>query len=180
MTSPRLATEIEVDPRTASVPVGADHSAIVNAEDYVRVQGYRWRPRVDYTGKVYAQTTVKGQSVYMHRLLLGPGVGLDVDHINDNGLDNRRSNLRVATRSQNKANTSKPKFRNGKPCTSVFKGVSWDRSRQQWQAKIGVAGRHRNLGRYNSEAEAARAYDAAALAAWGEFARLNFPAEVQS
>lgn len=177
MTSPKQAVATEIQPGVLAVRISADYVTIIDAADFDLIQGYRWRPRVGYRDKVYIQTSIRHDSLYMHRLILDPGAGLDVDHINDNSLDNRRSNLRVATRSQNKANTRKPQRQNGRPPSSVFKGVCWDKSRQLWNSKICVAGRTRNLGRYAIEAEAALAYDSAALAAWGEFAWINFPGE---
>jgi hypothetical protein len=109
--------------------------------------------------------------VYMHRLVIGAGPGDKVDHVNRDGLDNRRINLRLATSSQNSANRIADRRRNG--TSSAYKGVSWDKSRQRWTTYITVDGHHRHLGRYATELEAAAAYDAAAEEAWGDFARLN-------
>ena len=105
----------------------------------------------------------------MHRVILGllPGKP-DVDHHNHDRLDNRRSNLRVATRSQNNANQRK---RTG--TVSRFKGVWWIADRKKWGAQICVNGKHHRIGRFATEEEAAQAYNRAALAAWGEFALLN-------
>jgi hypothetical protein len=98
---------------------------------------------------------------------------LEVDHINHNGLDNRRSNLRLATPSQNNAN-QRP--RQDARLTSKYKGVYYDKSRGRWAATIHVDGRTRGLGRYDTEDAAAAAYDHAAAEVWGEFALLNQPA----
>lgn len=93
-----------------------------------------------------------------------------VDHINGITLDNRICNLRLATTSQNHMN--KRAKRNG---TSPFKGVTRLVDTALWQAHIRVNGKQKNLGKYLRQEDAARAYDAAARAHFGEFARLNFP-----
>lgn len=91
-----------------------------------------------------------------------------IDHINRDKGDNRLCNLRIATCSQNSANTN-PRSNT----TSRFKGVSWDKTNGKWFASITVNGRQKNLGRYDSEIDAARVYNNAAVRAFGSFARLN-------
>jgi AP2 domain/HNH endonuclease len=95
---------------------------------------------------------------------------MHVDHINGNGLDNRRTNLRPATSAENARNR-----RSQRGSSSPYKGVSWIRSRRNWRANLRVGDRLIHLGSYTDPADAARAYDAAALKYFGEFARLNFP-----
>ncbi|MFF3620002.1 AP2 domain-containing protein [Streptomyces sp. NPDC002467] len=170
--------EDHVDPKDGSirrVDVKGGHSALIDVADLPLVSQYTWRPLKGHNGKLYAYAMAGRSAVYMHRLIAGTPAGLETDHVNGDGLDNRRSNLRVATCSQNSANTWKPRRSDGSTATSRFKGVTWDRSRSKWQAKITVDQHCKSLGRYDSEEEAARAYDAAAAARWGAFARLNFP-----
>lgn len=161
-----------------TIRVGAAHVALVDAADYTRLACYNWRLLRGHKGKLYAHAKFGGASLYMHRMVAGTQPGYETDHINGDGLDNRRINLRTATASQNRANMGKPHLPEGRPSSSIYKGVSWVASRGRWLAAIHVNGRSRNLGRYTTEVEAARAYDRAALAAWGEFAKVNFPDEV--
>jgi hypothetical protein len=92
-----------------------------------------------------------------------------VDHRNRNGLDNQRHNLRVATHTQNRVNSG-PRSDN----RSGFKGVSFCKARNKWQAGLNSKRKYKFLGYFVSPEEAARAYDAAAKSLWGEFAFLNF------
>lgn len=159
----------------ARVPLVGGSSALVDACDFRSIAGLPWRLLRGHNGKQYAYARVGDVTTYLHRLILGAPQGLEVDHLSGDGLDNRRANLRLATQSQNSANSWKPRRADGAATTSQYKGVSWDRTRDRWQAKVTIHGVCRNLGRYDDEAEAARAYDAAALSAWGDFARVNFP-----
>lgn len=113
------------------------------------------------------------RSVLMHKLIFGPGESF-VDHVDRDKLNNRRSNLRAATRQQNGANRSK-----SAGCSSQYKGVSLNSRRDRWNAEIRVNGIARRLGSFplDREQDAARAYDAAAIEAWGEFAAVNLPQE---
>jgi hypothetical protein len=110
----------------------------------------------------------------MHRFLLLPERGVLVDHINGDGLDNRRMNLRLANHSQNAANRCKPQRSRS---TSRYKGVFFEASgkrKKRWRALIKVDGQTIHLGSYSEEIEAAVAYDIAAKKHFGEFAKLNF------
>lgn len=141
------------------------HLVLFDDQDAALVEQHRWAVLVSSKpGLFYALTSARKTDggwtkVLMHRLLL-PG-HRTVDHINHNGLDNRRTNLRAATGSQQGANQQP---RGG---SSQYKGVSWDKGRSKWFAKIEVDDRQRHLGRFASEVEAARA-------AWGSFALTNF------
>ncbi|MFD7705597.1 AP2 domain-containing protein [Streptomyces sp. NPDC059786] len=161
--------------QTCRIEIEKGHSVIIDRADEERIAPYSWHLLRGHNGKLYAYAQTKSGPVYMHRLIAKTPVGRETDHVNGDGLDNRRSNLRIATCSQNLANRWKPQRADGSTASSRFKGVSWDRSRSKWQSKITVNQHCKNLGRYDSEEEAARAYDAAALSHWGVFARLNFP-----
>ena len=158
------------------IPLAEGIVTVLDEADHPLVRAHKWYALHGSTGKIYAygRSTARA-SHYMHRLIMAAPSGVWIDHINGDGLDNRRANLRIATAGQNRANAGKNRHPSGKPRTSQYKGVNWDRSRGRWQAKIRADGHHRTLGRYDIEAEAARAYDAAARAHWGEFAFLNFP-----
>lgn len=108
----------------------------------------------------------------MHRLLIGAPDGICVDHANHDGLDNRRSNLRLAGQSNNSANTRRRAGRSG------FRGVHREDSR--WVAAIRVNYKTHRLGRFKQPEVAARAYDRAARRFFGSFATLNFPEELQN
>lgn len=145
--------------------------AIVDDDDFERVSELKWRACKGSKNKCwYARTseTICGHRgfTYMHHFVF-PGHE-ELDHKNRNGLDNRKSNLRPATSSQNQANREK---RAG--TSSRFKGVCWDNTGKKWKARIKCNRKERNLGLYDSEQEAARAYNRAAKEAFGEFAWLN-------
>lgn len=143
--------------------------ALIDDADAELVGRYSWHLHVTpHTNYADTWLTAPRRKVLMHVLLMGQR---GIDHINHDGLDNQRENLRVATQGQNLAN-QRP-IRGG---SSRYKGVSWHAQRSRWRADIRLAGRTRFLGYFTDQADAARAYDAAALTAWGEFAGLNFPA----
>ncbi len=122
----------------------------------------------------YAFTSIvfdgKQHSVSMHRVLTGMS-RLEVDHINGNGLDNRRANLRLASRGQNAQNA-----KIHRPTQSPYRGVIFNKAAKKWCASINVNGKRKHLGSFKTEIEAAVAYDKASLEFHGEFGRRNFPA----
>jgi hypothetical protein len=130
-------------------------------EDYLSFKKHSWR-----NCKGYAITGVKG--IQMHRLVLKAKSGQEVDHINGNPLDNRKSNLRFCTRSQNNMNAKK---RN--KCTSKYKGVDYrkeERGRnKKWRARIGST----FIGYFYDEISAAKAYNIKAKEIFNNYARLN-------
>lgn len=144
------------------IPLTQGYFAIVDDADYDYLNSLgSW-----HFDRYAKRVTRKDGVIYMHRLLIDAG-NQSVDHINGNKLDNRRSNLRVCTQQQNVHNT---RSRKG---TSKFKGVSWDKSRNQWKAVIGYNYRKIQIGRYATELEAATAYNEKARQLHGKYAVLN-------
>jgi hypothetical protein len=151
------------------IPLTQGKVTIIDDGDDALVSGHRWCARRTKCGdgnrvKWYAVSSRGGRTIYMHRLLMGEPAS-EVDHRDGDGLNNQRTNLRLASRQQNQVNSG--------PRSGRFKGVRWKANR--WQAEIKINYRLIYLGRFVDEEDAARAYDAAAFEAWGEFAYLNFP-----
>lgn len=158
------------------IPLTQGYVAVIDDEDFERLSGYIWRATVRHrkygNACVYAQRHVRrGDGVwtvqYMHSLISEAPAGMVTDHVDGDGLNNRRANLRVCTRSENQHN-SRP--RGG---TSRYKGVCWDSHAKKWKAYIAVCGKLHNIGLFARETDAAQAYDAAAMKLHGEFARIN-------
>ena len=156
------------------LPLSNGGYAKIDVEDVPRVQGRAWH--ISRGG--YVVSRVAGKGVRLHRHLMGDLVaGVECDHINGDPLDNRRCNLRPATRGQNRSNTRKERG-----CLSQYKGVTLDRRRAgKWRAQINNldpnTGRQKNthLGTYDLPIYAALAYDAEARKRYGEYAKCNFP-----
>lgn len=146
--------------------------ALIDEEDFDDINQFKWcAARSRNHWYALRRDYQSGKSVLMHRQLLNvvdAGTEIKVDHINNNGLDNRRFNLRLATNSQNLANSFSA-F--GK---SKYKGVSPGWKSGKWRAGIKLNYISIHLGTYNSEEEAALAYDKAARDLFGEYAQLNF------
>jgi hypothetical protein len=159
------------------IPITGGLEVIVDDEEYHRITlDYSWSKHyTKYT--YYARAKVRGATpkkwVYMHRVIMDCPNDMEVDHINGNGLDNRKENLRICTSTGNNRNISKRHLINGTPATSQFKGVCWHERRNKWWARGWVNGNSNDLGHFPIEADAARAYNNFALEHFGVFAKLN-------
>jgi hypothetical protein len=144
---------------------------IVDNEDYEELSKYKWSLHGCYEHNKYAYRKINGKSVMMHRVIMNPPSNMVIDHINGNGLDNRKANLRICTATQNKANN----FSHLKGKLSKYKGVSLDHG--LWIASIVNGNKKIRLGWFRDEKDAAMAYNEAASKYRGEFARLNIIGE---
>ena len=157
---------------TASIPLTQGYTAVVDDADAQLVLRHKWQVRIEQH-TAYAQTTFRQagrlRCVSMHRFILNAGPSDLVDHADGNGLNNTRSNLRLATQAQNAWNRS---MRSDN--SSGFKGVHWNKGRSRWVASIQRGSRKITIGYFLNAEDAARAYDAKAKALFGEFAHVNF------
>jgi len=142
--------------------------AIVDDQDYERVAAFRWCAKHDKHTWYAIRCGTGNTTVWLHRFILNATKGVQVDHANGNGLDNRRGNLRICSHTDNARNRQKQTG-----TSSRFKGVSWRKARSKWVARIEVNQRSLHLGYFASEELAAASYNAAAAMYFGEFARLN-------
>lgn len=155
------------------IPLTRGQFARVDPEDYPWLSQFRWhcqkRPHTCYAVRTL---WVNGEAckVWMHREVMDTPARLVCDHINHDGLDNRRRNLRNCTKGQN--NLNKPSYRNGE---SRYKGLWRRHGASRWHVSIQVGGHEKNLGVFDSEIDAARAYDEAARRLHGQYACLNDP-----
>ena len=166
------------------VPLTQGKVALIDDEDAERVLARKWTlMTIERKGKVlyYARRSVpnkdesrpaKTRTVLLHRFIINAPEGQMVDHINHDGLDNRRDNLRLATNSENHFNIGKISTN-----SSGYKGVFLRKKTKSYVVVLTANGYKVRLGGFNTAIEAARAYDELARTYHGEFARLNFPNE---
>lgn len=158
-----MVIPVKIPHKLASLPSYVD-------EDHSFLSDFKWYAKKGKTNKTfYAEAYIGKKGVLMHRLILDAKRGQFIDHMNRNGLDNRKKNLRFCTRSQNGANRGL--LENN---TSGFKGVVWSKKEDKWVASLWFEGRRRHLGYFSSKETAAKAYDQAARKFFGDFCLENF------
>ncbi len=154
------------------IPLTKGYVALVDDEDYERVNAFKWFA-APHRRCIYARREEvrdgKRVVIRMHRFIMG--CPEDVDHADNDGLNNQRYNLRPANNGQNQANMRKQK----RQTSSRFKGVYLHRQTGKWVAQVNINGKKTNLGLFRDEVDAAQAYNFAAEEAFGGFARLNVP-----
>lgn len=158
---PRDARFFKTDTRGGQKAANAWNAKFSEKEAFTAIQCGRY-----YCGRIFNRTYLAHRVLIAMRQMSWP---IEVDHINMDGLDNRAKNLRACSHKENTRNTRRAAK------TSAFLGVSWCAEKGSWSANIQPDSRKVFLGRFDSEKAAAKAYDAAAIKHFGEFANLNFP-----
>ena len=151
------------------IPLTQGKVALVDIEDYEWLNQWKWQAHKNTKGFFYVAGRNKKQKFQsMHRKIMKAPKGMEVDHINGDGLDNRRNNLRTCSHSQNIMN-SKMRIDN----TNGYKGIRYHKQNKKWQARIKKNKKDNHLGYFTTPQEAALAYNEAAKKFFGEFAKLN-------
>lgn len=171
----RVIRPIRIEGNVAYVPLTRGYEAIIDAADVALVSGRNWcaKPTFHKDGRVrsvYAQTYVtkngKGTSACIHQIILAAEAGSLIDHVDGNGLNNRRRNLRFASLAENQHN----RYVN-KNSRSGVKGVFWEHRTRKWRALFRVHGKKIYVGYFQTIADAEAAIIAARVAYHGQFAR---------
>jgi len=141
------------------------YNVIIDKEDYKKINQFNWTPS-NQRGRVYFSMWINSKRVSMHRFLLNAKKGTEIDHKNNNTFDNRKCNLRLCTRTQNRCNSRKQKNN-----TTGYKGVSYHKTTKKYRAQINNNKKRIHLGYFDDPKKAHEKYCHAAIKYYGEFAR---------
>lgn len=154
-----------------TIPLTQGKFAVVDDDDYEFLMQWKWHAYTNYRIWYARRQTLKADSpagkqhpILMHRVINKTPAGMHTDHVNGDGLDNRKANLRTATSVENGRNRG-----SNRGATSLHKGVDWDSRHQKWRAQAMINRRKIFLGRFVNEVDAAKAYGAFAAANFAEF-----------
>ena len=149
---------------------------IVDVEDYEKLRENNWQPYERENNRCYTVRLANGQIIYMHRIIMNAPAGKVVHHKDGEGLNNTKENLIIVTVAENNRYCRKM----GKPTSSKYKGVFFEKKSKKWRASIKHNGITKHLGSFDNENDAARVYDEAAKIYHGEYAVLNFKEAIQN
>lgn len=145
---------------------------LVDKDDLYILSFYKWnickKKFANYATAYIPGSGHVGKRIYAHRLIMGAIKGQHIDHINGDGLDNRKKNLRISTNQQNHFNIHKKKR-----SSSRYKGVTWEKRRKVWVSQICIGGKHIYIGSFRLEKDAAVAYNEMAKKLFGDFVSIN-------
>ena len=156
----------KIDTSTKTHP---NRFTLVDDEDFNWLNQWKWRTEFARGKKYVCRSKREGFGTRMHRVILKAKKGEEIDHIDGDGLNNQKVNLRFCTHAENMRNRDLQKNN-----TSGYKGVSWSRKNKKWQAHIKYKGKQMGLGLFFCLIKAAAAYDEAAKKLYGKYARINF------
>jgi hypothetical protein len=166
--SPKVERFAKISPQDAEIVLRHGWKVHSHSKSHYFSKNQTREQRYTFYAHSVQQRDGKTVRISMHRLIMNPPEGVFVDHINGDGLDNRRENLRLVTRQQNMANSRKRHVGQSK-----YKGVSRARNSPKWRACIVVNKKQIHLGTFDDELDAARAYDLKAVELYGEHAFTN-------
>lgn len=166
----RKVRPLRMEGGVAYVPLTKGYEAAIDAADAPLVAAFNWYAMVNgrtvYAHRKSPRRDGKQSAIVLHRVVVSAPDGMHVDHIDGDGLNNRRANLRLATNAENCRNA-----RLSKASTSGFKGVSWSKAHCKWQAQIAPPGGRKHLGYFECPEAAHAVYAKAAVQFFGQFAR---------
>lgn len=150
------------------IPLSQGKFAIVDEDNFDALSEHNWMYSHGYAKRNFVKENGKKTTIYLHRVILGAEKGQIVDHKNGNPLDNRKTNIRICSQSENLFN--KRIQSNNK---SGYKGVAWNKEKKKWQAQARFCGKRYSIGYFQTKEEAAKAYNNTIIKISSEFSKPN-------